>query len=52
LWGAFYYPRCPGEAHIVGYNDSDHASDIDTSKSTSEILVFLGKCPIRWQSVK
>jgi hypothetical protein len=25
-----YYPRCPGEAHLVRYSDSDHASDIDT----------------------
>ena len=28
-----YYPRCPGAAHFVGYSDSDHAGDIDTSKS-------------------
>jgi hypothetical protein len=41
-----YYPRCPGEAHLVGYSDSDHAGDIGTSKSTSEILFFLGECPI------
>jgi hypothetical protein len=47
-----YYLRCPGEAHLVGYSDSDHAGDIDTSKSTSGILFFLGKCPISWQSVK
>jgi hypothetical protein len=39
-----YYPRCPGEAHIVRYSDSDHAGDIDTSKSTSGILFFFGKC--------
>jgi hypothetical protein len=26
-----YYPRCPREAHLVGYSDSDHAGDIDTS---------------------
>jgi hypothetical protein len=38
-----HYPRCPGEAHLVGYSDSDHADDIDTSKSTSEILFFFGK---------
>jgi hypothetical protein len=38
-----YYPRCPGEAHLVGYSDSDHTGDIDTSKSTSEILFFFGK---------
>jgi hypothetical protein len=46
-----YYPRCPGEAHLVGYSDSDHAGDIDTSKSMSGIL-FFGKCPISWQSAK
>jgi hypothetical protein len=47
-----YYPRCPGEAHLVRYNDSDHADDIDTSKSTSGILFFFGKCLVSWQSVK
>jgi hypothetical protein len=47
-----YYPRCPDEAHLVRYSDSDHAGDIDTSKSTSEILFFLGKCLISCQSVK
>jgi hypothetical protein len=45
-----YYPRCPGEAHLFGY--SDHVSDIDTSKSTSGILFFFGKCLVSWQSVK
>jgi hypothetical protein len=38
-----YYPRCPAEAHLVRYSDSDHADDIDTGKSTSEILFFFGK---------
>jgi hypothetical protein len=47
-----YYPRCPGEAHLVGYNDNDHVGDIDTSKSTSGILFFFGKCLVSWQSVK
>ena len=47
-----YYPRCPGTAQFVGYSDSDHAGDIDTSKSTSGILFFLGKCLISWHSVK
>jgi hypothetical protein len=45
-----YYPRCPGEAHLVGY--SDHADDIDSSKSTSGILFFFSKCLVSWQSVK
>jgi hypothetical protein len=47
-----YYPRCPGEAHLVGYSDSDHVDGIDTSKSTSEIHYFFGKCLVSWQSVK
>jgi hypothetical protein len=47
-----YYSRCRREAHLVGYSDSDYAGDIDTSKSTSGVLFFLGKCLISWQSVK
>jgi hypothetical protein len=47
-----YYPRCPGEAHLVGYNDSDHVGDIDTSKSTCRIIFFFDKSLVSWQSVK
>jgi hypothetical protein len=47
-----YYPRCPGEAHLVGYSDSDHVGNIDTSKSMSRILFFFGKCLVSWQSDK
>jgi hypothetical protein len=47
-----YYPRCPGEAHLVRYIDSDHTGDIDTSKSTSGILFFFSKCLVSWQTVK
>ena len=47
-----HYPRCPGAEHFVGYSDSDHAGDIDNSKSTSGILFFLGECLVSWQSVK
>jgi hypothetical protein len=49
---SLYYLRCPREAHLVGYSDSDHAGNIDTSKSTSGILFFFGKCLVSWQSVK
>jgi hypothetical protein len=45
-----YYPRCLGEAHLVGYNDNDHAGDIDTSKSTSGILFFFDKSHSRSSS--
>jgi hypothetical protein len=47
-----FYARCPGEAHLVVYSDSDHASDINTSKSTSGILFFFDKSLVSWQSVK
>jgi hypothetical protein len=47
-----YYPRCPGEAHLVGYSNNDHVGDIDTNKSTSGVLFFSGKCVVSWQSVK
>jgi hypothetical protein len=46
------YERCPGAAHLIGYCDSDLASEIDTSKSTSDVLFFLDNCPINWQSLK
>lgn len=47
-----YYLRCPGAAHFVGYSDSDHTGDINTSKSMSGTLFFLGKCLINWHSFK
>jgi ssRNA-specific RNase YbeY (16S rRNA maturation enzyme) len=47
-----YYLRCHGEAHLVGYNDSDHAGDIDTSKSTGVIFFFFDRSLVNWQSVK
>jgi hypothetical protein len=49
---SLYYLRCPGEAHLVGYSDSDHVGDIKTSKSTSGVFFFFGKCLVSWQSVK
>jgi hypothetical protein len=33
-------------------HDSDHAGDIDISKSTSGILFYFGKSLVGWQSVK
>jgi hypothetical protein len=46
------YERRSGASHLVGNCDSDLASDIDTSKSTSGVLFFLNNCPIGWQSLK
>jgi hypothetical protein len=37
---------------FTGYCDSDLAGDIDTSKSTSGTMFFLGGCLVCWQSTK
>ena len=47
-----YYKRAPGTARFVGYCNSDLAGDVDSSKSTSGTLFFLGDCLVSWQSVK
>jgi len=47
-----HFTKAPGTARFVGYCDSDLANDIDTSKSTSGTLFFLGNCLVSWQSIK
>ncbi|CAO2146167.1 unnamed protein product [Urochloa humidicola] len=46
------YVRQGGEAALVGYSDSDMAGDLDTRKSTSGVLFFLGQNAVSWQSQK
>jgi hypothetical protein len=46
-----YYQR-EKKAKLMGYSDSDLAGDVDTRKSTSGILFFLGNNVITWQSQK
>lgn len=46
-----HYRREKG-TELEGYSDSDLAGGIDTRKSTSDILFFLGKNLITWQSQK
>ena len=41
-----YFTKVPGSARFVGYCDSDLTGDIDTSKSTSGTMFFLGECLI------
>jgi hypothetical protein len=45
------YHRGEGEV-LVGFSDLDHAGDIDSRKSTSGVLFFLGNNPVTWQSQK
>ena len=37
---------------FVGYCGSDLAGDVDTSKSTTGTMFFLGYCLVSWQSLK
>jgi hypothetical protein len=46
------YGRRTGNAGLVGYYDSDLTDDIDTRKSTTGVLFFLGNCLVSWQSLK
>jgi hypothetical protein len=41
-----------GNSGLVGYCNSDLAGDIDTRKSTTGVLFFLGNCLVSWQSLK
>ncbi|XP_066335138.1 uncharacterized mitochondrial protein AtMg00810-like [Miscanthus floridulus] len=47
-----HYGRAPDTARFVGYCDSDLAGDVDTSKSTTGTIFFLGDCLVSWQSLK
>jgi hypothetical protein len=47
-----HYARAPDTTRFVGYCDRDLAGDVDTSKSTSGTMFFLGDCLVSWQSLK
>jgi len=46
------YTKALGGTRFIGYTDSDLAGDVDTSKSTSGSLFFLGSCLVSWHSIK
>jgi hypothetical protein len=43
-YGCHYKPD--GGLKLVGYSDTDMASDVDTRKSTTGILFFVGLNPV------
>ena len=47
-----HYGRALDMVWFVGYCDNDLAGDVDTSKSTIEMMFFLGDCLVSWQSLK
>jgi hypothetical protein len=50
--GVFYSRKKGDRAELMGYSDSDLVGDLDSRKSTSGVLFFLGKSPVSWQSTK
>jgi hypothetical protein len=44
--GVFYPTKIEGEDELIGFSDSDLASDLDERKSTSRIIFFLGRSSI------
>jgi hypothetical protein len=47
-----FYPRSDDRAELQGYSDSDLVGDLDNRKSTTCVLLFLGRSPVSWQSTK
>ena len=47
-----HYKKTGAELKLLGYSDADMAGDIDTRKSTTGVIYFLGKNVITWQSQK
>ncbi|XP_066342460.1 secreted RxLR effector protein 161-like [Miscanthus floridulus] len=47
-----HYRRAPDTARFIVYSDSDLIGDVDTSKSTTGTMFFLGDCLVSWQSLK
>ena len=43
-----HYGRAPDTAWFVSYCDNNLASDVDTSKSTTGTMFFLGDCLVSW----
>jgi hypothetical protein len=50
--GCHYQRRKKEQSPLVGYSDSDWAGDVDTRRSTTGVLFFLGNNLITWQSQK
>ncbi|XP_066333509.1 uncharacterized mitochondrial protein AtMg00810-like [Miscanthus floridulus] len=47
-----HYGRALDTTWFIGYCDSDLTGDVDTSKSTTGTMFFLGDCLVSWQSLK
>ncbi|XP_062179406.1 secreted RxLR effector protein 161-like [Phragmites australis] len=50
--GLFYARKKNQQPALLGFRDSDLAGDVDSRKSTTGVLLFLGDSAISWQSTK
>ena len=46
-----HYERAPDTTRFVGYCGNNNVGDVDTSKSTTGTMFFLGDCLVSWQSL-
>jgi hypothetical protein len=45
--------HCGGkELWLFGYSDADMGGDVDTRRSTTDVVFYLGSSPATWQSQK
>ena len=47
-----HYRMAPDTEQFIDYYDSNLVGDVDTSKSTTRMMFFLGDCLVSWQSLK
>jgi hypothetical protein len=45
-----HYKRGGKELKLLGYSDTDMCGDVNTRKSTTGVVFYLGGCPVTWQS--
>jgi hypothetical protein len=45
-----HYHRGGKELRLLGYSDTDMGGDVDTRKSTTSVVFYLGSSPVTWQS--
>jgi hypothetical protein len=47
-----HYRRGGKELRLLGYSDADMGGDVNTRKSTTGVVFYLGSSPVIWQSQK
>jgi hypothetical protein len=48
----YHYKHGGKGLKLLGYNNADMGGDVDTRKSTTSVVFYLGSSPVTWQSQK